>query len=140
MCSSDLRGQTKILERLSPLLSVGLDYLPLGQPLAALSGGESRRLQLCSHLARGDGRRTLFLLEEPTIGLHPDDVERLLGCFRELLEMGHSLIVVEHDEQVQRSADWITTLGPGAGAAGGMVTSEGPPDVVLGGSGGAVIP
>jgi excinuclease ABC subunit A len=124
------RAQPAIERRLKYLLDAGLDYLRLGQPADTLSGGESQRLKLAGHLASSRKTRCLFLLLEPTIGLHPADVSRLLVCFDRLLETGHSLIVVEHNLDVIRSADHIIDLGPGAGPLGGRVVAAGTPEEV----------
>jgi excinuclease ABC subunit A len=124
------RAHPAIERRLRLLLDVGLDYLRLGQPADTLSGGESQRLKLAGHLASSRRPRCLFLLDEPTTGLHPADVARLLDCFDRLLETGHSLIVVEHDLDVIKCADHVIDLGPGAGAEGGQVVAEGTPEEV----------
>jgi excinuclease ABC subunit A len=124
------RAQAAIERRLRLLLDVGLDYLRLGQPADTLSGGESQRLKLAGHLASSRRPRCLFLLDEPTTGLHPADVSRLLDCFDRLLQTGHSLIVVEHDLDVIKCADHVIDLGPGAGAAGGRVVVAGTPEEV----------
>jgi excinuclease ABC subunit A len=127
---SFFRGENKIRARLQPLIDVGLDYLQLGQPANTLSGGESQRLKLAAYLAGRIRRRTLFLLDEPTTGLHDADVVRLLDCFEALLAVGHSLIVVEHNLAMMKAADYLIDLGPGAGAAGGRVVAAGPPEAV----------
>lgn len=120
------RGQHKIQEKLTLLRSVGLGYIQLGQPLSTLSGGEAQRLKLASMMAT-TRRHCLFFFEEPTTGLHAADVQTLLACFDALLEVGHSIIVVEHNIQVLQAADYIIELGPGAGQAGGRIVAEGPP-------------
>jgi excinuclease ABC subunit A len=124
------RGQTQVQSRLKRLMDVGLDYVRLGQPANTLSGGEAQRLKLAGHLASARKKRTLFLLDEPTAGLHFSDVVKLLDCFDALLAEGHSLIVVEHNLQLIRAADYLIDIGPGAADEGGRVVVHGPPDVV----------
>ncbi len=124
------RAHGHIERRLKMLLDVGLDYLRLGQPLDTLSGGECQRLKLAGHLAASRKPRCLFLLDEPTVGLHPADVARLLDCFDRLLQTGHSLVVVENDLDVIRAADHLIDLGPGAGQEGGRVVVAGTPEQV----------
>ena len=125
-----------VLARLEPLAAVGLDYLRLGQPVPTLSGGEAQRLKLAGHLADSAERagatgRTLFLFDEPTTGLHFEDVARLLGAFKRLLNTGHSLLVIEHNLDVIRAADWILDLGPEGGDAGGRLLVAGAPEDVM---------
>lgn len=127
---SFFRGQTKVQAKLKPLLDVGLDYLRLGQPANTLSGGEAQRLKLASFLSSARRARTLFLLDEPTTGLHFADVTQLLDCFDALIGVGHSLIVVEHNVQLMRAADYLIDLGPGAGDEGGEVIACGTPEEV----------
>ncbi|MGZ0168815.1 MAG: excinuclease ABC subunit UvrA [Planctomycetales bacterium] len=119
------RGQTKIQKRLRSLKDVGLDYLTLGQPLATLSGGEAQRLKLAACLASSSQTGSLLIMNEPTTGLHPADVVRLLECFEGLLSVGHSLLVIEHHLDVIRSADHIIDIGPEAGPGGGQVVATG---------------
>ncbi|MBO0851736.1 MAG: ATP-binding cassette domain-containing protein, partial [Pseudonocardia sp.] len=111
-----------ILERLA---DVGLGYLRLGQPLTTLSGGERQRLKLATRMAGGDGG--VYVLDEPTTGLHLADVEQLLGLLDRLVDSGKSVIVVEHHQAVMAHADWIIDLGPGAGHDGGRIVFEGTP-------------
>ena len=124
-------GDHDVASALRPLAAVGLDYVKLGQPVPTLSGGEAQRLKLAGHLAeaarqRGDGAGgKLFLFDEPTTGLHFDDIARLLGAFRELIAAGHSLVVVEHNLDVIGAADWVIDLGPEGGDAGGHVVFAG---------------
>jgi excinuclease ABC subunit A len=121
--------QPRIVARLEPLVRVGLGYLRLGQPLSTLSGGENQRLRLGQALVEGP-RRTLYIFDEPTTGLHPADTDVLLQCLDEVIDAGASVIVVEHDLDVIRHADWVIDLGPGGGPDGGRVIAEGPPEVV----------
>ncbi len=125
------RKSEEVQARLQPLVDVGLEYLRLGQPVPTLSGGEAQRLKLAGHLVDVDQTQgKLFLFDEPTTGLHFDDVAKLLRAFRQLLAAGHSLVVIEHNLDVIRSADWIIDLGPEGGDAGGHIVCEGfPADV-----------
>ena len=127
---SFFRGQPKVQAKLKALLDVGLGYLQLGQPATTLSAGEAQRLKLAVYLNAPKSRRALFLLDEPTTGLHMADVTRLLDCFDSLIDVGHSLIVIEHQLRLIRSADWVIDLGPGAGDAGGSVVATGTPDMI----------
>jgi excinuclease ABC subunit A len=127
---SFFRGQTKVQSRLKRLIDVGLDYLRLGQPAPTLSSGEAQRLKLAGYLASARRGRTLFLLDEPTTGLHFADIIRLLDCFDALLNVGHSLIVVEHNLQLMKNADYLIDLGPGAADEGGRVVAQGTPEEI----------
>jgi excinuclease ABC subunit A len=125
------RDQAQIRHRLASLDSVGLGYLTLGQPLNTLSGGESQRLKLVRYLGTLTGEAgALLLLDEPTTGLHRHDVGKLLTVLHALVERGHSLVVIEHNVDVLKSADWIIEIGPEAGARGGEVVAEGTPEAV----------
>ena len=127
---SFFRGQPKVQAKLKSLIDVGLDYIRLGQPATTLSSGEAQRLKLGHYLNASKSKRALFVMDEPTTGLHMSDVTRLLDCFEALLSVGHSLIVVEHNLQLMKYADWIIDLGPGAADEGGSVVVAGPPEVV----------
>jgi excinuclease ABC subunit A len=127
---SFFRGQKKIQAKLQPLMEVGLGYLSLGQPATTLSRGEAQRLKLSSYLVKSTRARTLFLLDEPTSGLHFSDVVKLIDCFDALINVGHSLIVVEHNLQLMMAADHIIDLGPGPGDAGGSLVVAGTPEDV----------
>jgi excinuclease ABC subunit A len=117
--------------RLEPLREVGLGYLTLGQSTATLSGGEAQRLKLASHLSTdADGSRTLMIFDEPTTGLHLADLEVLAGVFRRLVARGYSLIIIEHNLEIIRQADWIVDLGPEGGDDGGFVVAVGPPETI----------
>ncbi len=125
---SCFRGQDKVQKRLHQLMEVGLDYLRLGQAANTLSAGEAQRLKLAGYLSSPRRGRTLFLLDEPTTGLHFSDIVQLLDCFDALIEMGHSLVVVEHNTQMMKAADYIIDIGPGAAENGGKVISAGTPE------------
>jgi excinuclease ABC subunit A len=124
------RGRTRLQRRLKVLKDVGLDYITLGQPANTLSGGESQRLKLAAFLARASRSRTLFVVDEPTSGLHPADVARLMDGLGQILAGGHSLIVIEHNLDFLRSADYLIDLGPGAGPAGGRIIAAGTPEEI----------
>jgi excinuclease ABC subunit A len=116
----------KIVQRLSPAVELGLGYLKLGQPSASLSGGEAQRLKLVPHLIRKHGRGSVLLLDEPTTGLHFEDVARLVRILRNLVEQGATVVAIEHSQDVIAAADWVVELGPGAARAGGRLLYAGP--------------
>jgi excinuclease ABC subunit A len=123
-------AQPKVVRRLRLFAEIGLGYLRLGQPATTLSGGEAQRVKLAAHLARKAGERVLYVLDEPTTGLHMGDVAELLRCFQRLLEAGATLVVIEHNMDVVKQADWIVDLGPEGGAEGGHVVFQGTPEAL----------
>jgi excinuclease ABC subunit A len=120
----------KVMRRLHVLDEIGLGYLRLGQPATTLSGGEAQRIKIAAHLASFSGDRLLYILDEPTTGLHFDDIAKLLAALRKLVEAGHTLLVIEHNLDVVKTADYLIDLGPEGGAAGGEVIATGTPEQV----------
>ncbi|MBP7074332.1 MAG: excinuclease ABC subunit UvrA [Rhabdochlamydiaceae bacterium] len=118
----------KIVKILDTLIAVGLDYLQLGQEVASLSGGEQQRIRLSRELSRRSSGKTLYLLDEPTVGLHSDDIVKLLKIFHQLVDRGNTLVIIEHNLDVIKNADYLFDLGPGAGLAGGQLIAEGTPE------------
>jgi excinuclease ABC subunit A len=129
-------GQPSVLRRLKLLEEIGLGYLRLGQPAPTLSGGEAQRVKLAAHLARRAGHRVLYVLDEPTTGLHMGDVAELLRAFERLVEAGATLLVIEHNMDVVKQADWVIDLGPEGGAEGGHLVFQGTPEALAAERGG----
>jgi excinuclease ABC subunit A len=125
------RDVSKITNRLRVLDDVGLGYLRLGQSATTLSGGEAQRVKLAAHLSKRAGARALYIFDEPTTGLHFDDINKLLTAFRALIEAGGSLLVIEHNLDVIKTADYIIDLGPEGGEAGGYVVATGTPEGIV---------
>jgi excinuclease ABC subunit A len=123
-------GRPEITKKLYPLVEVGLGYLKLGQPTTTLSGGELQRIKLAYHLVHEKGRKILYLFDEPTIGLHPNDVAVLLRSFQKLVAEGHTVVVIEHNLDVVKCADHVIDLGPEGGEDGGRIVAQGPPEKV----------
>jgi excinuclease ABC subunit A len=121
----------KVLRRLQVLDEIGLGYLRLGQPATTLSGGEAQRIKIAAHLSSISGERLLYILDEPTTGLHFDDIAKLLAAFRKLVEAGHTLLVIEHNLDVIKTADHMIDLGPEGGEAGGHVVAHGTPEQIV---------
>lgn len=117
----------EVWRSLQMLREVGLDYLRLGQPATEFSGGEAQRVKLATELQRAQRGGALYVLDEPTTGLHPTDVERLLDQLHALVDAGNSVVLVDHDMKVAAASDWVIDIGPGAGDEGGRIVASGPP-------------
>jgi excinuclease ABC subunit A len=123
-------GQMRLLEKLAVLDEIGLGYLRLGQSATTLSGGEAQRVKLAAHLSQASCEGTLYIFDEPTTGLHFDDISKLLTAFQRLIENGGSLLVIEHNLDVIKAADWVIDLGPEGGDRGGYVVGTGTPEEI----------
>jgi excinuclease ABC subunit A len=119
-----------VYEKMKILEEVGLGYLTLGQSATTLSGGEAQRIKLSSELGKRDTRKTVYLLDEPTTGLHFADVDQLLKVLHRLVERGNTVVVIEHNLEVIKTADWVIDLGPEGGESGGNIVAEGTPEFV----------
>jgi excinuclease ABC subunit A len=124
------RRSPLLLNKLNLMASVGLDYLRLGQPATTLSGGEAQRLKICSELGVLNRKDYLYILDEPTVGLHPDDIRKLLKVINDLVDAGNTVLLVEHNMDVIKSADWLIDIGPGGGDMGGHIVAEGTPESI----------
>jgi excinuclease ABC subunit A len=120
----------RLVQRLKVMDDVGLGYLRLGQSATTLSGGEAQRVKLAAHLALASCAGALFIFDEPTTGLHFDDIAKLLNSFQRLIENGGSVLVIEHNLDVVKAADWVIDLGPEGGAAGGRIVAAGTPEQI----------
>ena len=129
------RNVPKVADRLTALQDVGLGYLRLGQAGTTLSGGEAQRVKLASELAKKATGRTLYILDEPTTGLHFADIEKLLQVLMKLRDAGNTMVVIEHNLEMIKCADWVIDLGPEGGEGGGMIVAEGPPEKISRASG-----
>ena len=127
-------AEKKIIAKLKPLQEVGLGYVSLGQSSSTLSGGEAQRIKLASYIGKGqsaDGGGTFFLFDEPTTGLHTHDIRKLMASFNKLIDLGHTILVIEHNLEVIKQADWIVDLGPEGGVEGGYIVFEGTPEEIV---------
>jgi excinuclease ABC subunit A len=118
----------KIHQKLKTIVDVGLGYISLGQNAVTLSGGEAQRIKLSKELSRKDTGKTLYILDEPTTGLHFADVDRLTNVLHKFVELGNSMLIIEHNLDMIKNADWIIDMGPEGGAGGGLVIAEGTPE------------
>ena len=126
-----LQAVPTIARKLQTLLDVGLSYIKLGQAATTLSGGEAQRVKLALELSKRDTGRTLYILDEPTTGLHFHDIQLLLKVLHQLRDAGNTIVVIEHNLDVIKTADWVIDLGPEGGAGGGRVVAQGPPEDIV---------
>lgn len=122
-----------ILNKIKVLQEIGLGYIKLGQPSSTLSGGENQRVKLATELSKRDTGRTLFILDEPTTGLHFEDINTLMGVLNRLVDKGNTVVVIEHNLDVVKSADWVIDMGPGGGKNGGRIIACGTPEDIAAG-------
>ena len=121
-----------ILNKIFVLQEVGLGYIKLGQPSTTLSGGESQRVKLATELAKKQTGKTLYILDEPTTGLHFEDIRVLMNCINRLVDKGNTVVIIEHNLDVIKCCDYLIDMGPDGGAAGGYVVAEGTPEEICG--------
>jgi excinuclease ABC subunit A len=119
-----------VARKLQPLLDVGLGYITLGQSATTLSGGEAQRVKLSTELSKRDTGKTLYILDEPTTGLHFNDIKQLLGVLNILVDKGNTIVVIEHNMDVIKVADWVVDIGPEGGSGGGEILVSGTPEQV----------
>lgn len=132
LSSATERLEQRVAGLLKPLLDVGLGYLKAGQASSTMSGGEAQRIKLASFLAKGNSQQpTLFIFDEPTTGLHFHDIDKLMQSFYALIHQGHSIVVIEHNIDVIKCADWIIDIGPDSGDNGGNISFEGTPEELI---------
>lgn len=127
-------GIPTILNKIKVLQDIGLGYIKLGQPSSTLSGGENQRVKLATELAKKDTGKTLFILDEPTTGLHFEDINVLLGVLNRLVDKGNTVLIIEHNLDVIKSADYVIDMGPGGGKNGGNIIATGTPEQIAKGN------
>ncbi len=125
------RRSPSVISRLKLMSSVGLGYLRLGQPATTLSGGEAQRLKICAELGIAERKDYIYMLDEPTVGLHPEDIKKLLKVLNDLVDAGNTVLLVEHNLDVIKSCDWLIDLGPDGGDKGGYLVARGRPEDLI---------